>query len=59
MIEAKVIDFNEKEGKIALSIKALLPVPEKVKEEEADVADVDIESYAKKMQEENDESKES
>lgn len=59
VIEAKVIDFNEKEGKIALSIKALLPVPEKVKEEEADVADVDIESYAKKMQEENDESKES
>lgn len=53
-IEAKVIDFNETERKIALSIKALLPVPENVKEEEADVADVDIESYAKKMEEEQD-----
>ena len=55
VIEAKVIDFNEKEGKIALSIKALLPVPEKVKEEEAEVADVDIESYAKKMDEQPEE----
>ena len=44
-IEALVIDFNEQEKRISLSMKALLPEIEK--EEEKDVEDVDIESYAK------------
>ena len=51
-IEAKVIDFNEAEKKISLSMKALLPEPEPVKESTEDVADVNIEEYAKKMDEE-------
>ncbi len=54
-IEAKVIDYNEAEKKISLSMKALLPEPEPVKEDPNDVADVDIEAYAKKMEEENNE----
>lgn len=53
-IEAKVIDYNEAEKKISLSIKALLPEPEKVVEEKADVVDVNIEEYAKKMEEADD-----
>lgn len=52
-IEAKVIDFNETDKKISLSIKALLPEPEVVKEDPEDIADVNIEEYAKKMEEEN------
>ena len=36
-IEAKIVDFNEEEKKISLSIKALIEP-----EEEADVADVDV-----------------
>lgn len=52
-IEAKVIDFNEADKKISLSMKALLPEPEVKKEEVEDVADVNIEEYAKKMEEEN------
>lgn len=50
VIEAKVIDFNETEKKISLSMKALLPEPEKVEENNEDVADVDIEEYKKKME---------
>ena len=46
-IEALVIDFNEQEKRISLSMKVLLPEIEK--EEEKDVEDVDIESYAKKI----------
>ena len=46
-IEALVIDFNEQEKRISLSMKALLPEIEK--EEEKDIEDVDIESYAKKI----------
>ena len=53
-IEAKVIDYNEADKKISLSIKALLPEPEKVVEEKADVVDVNIEEYAKKMEESSD-----
>ncbi|MBP3201362.1 MAG: S1 RNA-binding domain-containing protein [Lachnospiraceae bacterium] len=52
-IEAKVIDFNETDKKISLSMKALLPEPEVVKEDPEDIADVNIEEYAKKMEEEN------
>ena len=51
-IEAKVIDFNEAEKKISLSMKALLPEPEKVEEDDTDIQDVNIEEYAKKMEEE-------
>lgn len=52
-IEAKVIDFNEADKKISLSMKALLPEPEPSKENIEDVSDVNIEEYAKKMEEEN------
>ena len=44
-IEAKIVDFNEDEKKISLSIKALL-APEEAEEADADVADVDIEAVA-------------
>ena len=40
-IEAKIVDFNEEEKKISLSIKALIEP-----EEEADVADVDVDAVA-------------
>lgn len=52
-IEAKVIDFNEADKRISLSIKALLPEPEVTKDDAEDVADVNIEEYAKKMEDEN------
>ena len=54
-IEAKVIDFNEADKKISLSMKALLPEPEPTKENVEDIAEVNIEEYAKKMEEENEE----
>ena len=44
-VEAKVVDFNEEEKKISLSIKALYAPTEAVTEE-ADVADVNIEEVA-------------
>lgn len=56
-IEAKVIDYNEADKKISLSIKALLPEPEKVVEEKQDIVDVDIEEYAKNMEKEKEENK--
>ena len=43
-IEAKIVDFNEEEKKISLSMKALL-APEE--DADADVADVDIDAVAK------------
>lgn len=52
-IEAKVIDYNEIDKKISLSIKALLPEPEVTKSEDKDVEDVDIKAYAMKMEQEN------
>ncbi|MCQ2609944.1 MAG: S1 RNA-binding domain-containing protein, partial [Lachnospiraceae bacterium] len=52
-IEAMVIDFNEAEHRISLSMKALLPEEEKVEETEGAV-DVNIEEYAKKMAENED-----
>jgi small subunit ribosomal protein S1 len=48
-IEAKIVDFNEADKKISLSIKALTEKKEQKKaepEEDADVADVDIEAVA-------------
>ena len=42
-VEAKVVDFNEADHKISLSIKALLNSPA---HEDADVADVDIDAVA-------------
>ena len=42
-VEVKVIDFNEVEKRISLSMKALLP--EEEKKEEEDVVDVDINSF--------------
>lgn len=55
-VEVKVIEFDADNKRISVSIKALLPEPEKVvkeeKPEESEVQDVDIEAYAKKMEEE-------
>lgn len=53
VVEAKIVDFNEEDKKISLSIKALLepeaPVERPRQEEDADVADVDIEKVAKEL----------
>lgn len=49
-ITAKVIDYNEADKKISLSIKALLPEPEHIKNESGDIADINIEEYAKNME---------
>ena len=43
-VEAKVVDFNEADKKISLSIKALFAAEEPA--EEAEVADVDVEAVA-------------
>ncbi len=52
-VEAKVVDFNEDEKKISLSIKALFaPEEPEVKEDDADVADVNIEEVASAIEEE-------
>lgn len=52
-VEAKVVDFNEDEKKISLSIKALF-APEEVEvkaDDDADVADVNIEEVASAIEE--------
>ena len=49
VIDVKIIDFNDKEQKIALSIKQLTEKPES--EEGSDVVDVNIEEYSKKIDE--------
>ena len=46
VIEAKIVDFNEEDRKISLSIKALL-IARESEEEDPDIADVDIEAVAK------------
>ena len=52
VITAKIVDFNEEDKKISLSIKALAPAAEPVAEvEEADVADVDIDAVAAEVEE--------
>ena len=44
-VTAKVVDFNEEDKKISLSVKALLaPEAEESKEEEADVVSVDVDA---------------
>ena len=52
-VEAKVVDFNEEEKKISLSIKALFAPEEteEVVEDNADVADVNIEEVAASIEE--------
>ena len=47
-VEAKVVDFNEADHKISLSIKALLNAPA---HEDADVADVDVDAVAQSTEE--------
>ena len=47
-IEAKIVDFNEEEKKISLSIKALQAQPQQ-EEDDADVADVDIDAVASEL----------
>ena len=49
-VEAKVVDFNEEEKKISLSIKALSVTEEPVTED-ADIADVNIEEVASAIEE--------
>ena len=53
-VTAKVVDFNEADKKISLSIKALIEpeVVEEVVEEDVDVADVDIEKVAAELENE-------
>ena len=61
-INAKVVDFNEEDKKISLSIKAMLaPEPKEVKEEEfvqkesdEDVVSVDIDAVIAKQNAEED-----
>ncbi|MCI9163603.1 MAG: 30S ribosomal protein S1 [Lachnospiraceae bacterium] len=50
-IEARVVDFNGEDRKISLSIKALQNAQEPVREENPDVADVDIEAMAAQIEE--------
>ncbi len=50
VIEAKVVDFNEAEHKISLSMKALQAAQEKAPAaEDADVADVDVEAVGAQL----------
>ena len=49
-VEAKIVDFNEEEKKISLSIKALL-APEEEEAETEEVADVNIEEVASETEE--------
>ena len=53
VITAKIVDFNEEDKKISLSIKALTAAvePAVVEEAEADVADVDIDAVAAEVEE--------
>ena len=51
VITAKIVDFNEEDKKISLSIKALAPAAEPAAEEAADVADVDIDAVAAEVEE--------
>ena len=53
VITAKIVDFNEEDKKISLSVKALIPVAEPAVEveEDVDVADVDIDAVAAEVEE--------
>ena len=48
-IEAKIVDFNEADRKISLSIKALQAPAEAPVKEDADVADVDVAAVAAEL----------
>lgn len=51
VITAKIVDFNEEDRKISLSIKALAPVEAPAEaEDDADVADVDIDAVAAEVE---------
>ena len=53
-ITAKIVDFNEEDKKISLSIKALLaPEPSEEEEEDADVVSVDIDKVIAEESEES------
>ena len=53
-VTAKVVDFNEADKKISLSIKAMLaPEPKAAEEDDADVVSVDIDSVIANENEEN------
>ena len=51
-VTAKIVDFNEEERKISLSVKALL-APESEEESDADVVSVDIDKAIEEQNEEN------
>ena len=53
-IEAKIVDFNEQDRKISLSIKALQNAEAQAarEEEDVDVADVDVEAVAAQLEDE-------
>lgn len=48
-VEVKVIDLDTQNKRVSLSMKALLPEPEK--KESDDIVDIDIEEYAKNIKE--------
>ncbi len=53
-VEAKIVDFNEEEKKISLSIKAMFaPEPSEEPAEEGDVVSVDIDKVIAEQNEEN------
>ena len=51
-ITAKIVDFNEADKKISLSMKAMEAADHTALAEDADVADVDVEAVAKETEEE-------
>ena len=51
-IEARIVDFNEHDRKISLSIKALYESESTEYDEDADIADVNIEEVAASLEEE-------
>ena len=51
-ITAKIVDFNEADKRISLSIKAMEAAAHTAPAEDADVADVDVEAVAKETEEE-------
>ncbi|MBQ7428573.1 MAG: 30S ribosomal protein S1 [Butyrivibrio sp.] len=51
-VTAKIVDFNEEERKISLSVKALL-APESEEDSDADVVSVDIDKAIEEQNEEN------
>ena len=50
-VEVKVIDFDDTNKKISLSMKALLPEPEKEEQDTREIVDVDIAAYGEKIAE--------